>query len=68
MVRANTGGDTQLELGGFLDEFGGEVTGMEGGSDEDVGIGEFLLENAIGAFLVAGNLLSYVNQQWSILV
>ena len=56
MVRADTGSDTKLELGCLLDELGGEVTGMEGSGDEDLCLGEFLLEDAVGTFLVARDL------------
>lgn len=45
MIRANTGGNCELEVLRFGDEFLGEVAGMEGGSDEDCRSREFLLEN-----------------------
>ena len=56
VVRANTGGDGELQLGSFSGKFGGEVAGVEGGGDKDVGVGKVLLEGTVGAFLVAGNL------------
>ena len=56
MVRPDTGGDAKLELGSLLDEVRSEVAGVERGGDEDLGVGEVLLESTLGALLVARNL------------
>ena len=47
MVRADAGGDRQLELRRLGDPLGGQVGRPEGLRDDDVGIGEFALENRI---------------------
>lgn len=56
VVGPDTGGNSQLEFGCLFDELGGEVAGVEGGGDEDVGVREVLLEGAVGAFFVARDL------------
>jgi hypothetical protein len=40
----------------LLYQLGGEITWVEWGSDQDVGSGQLLLENAVRAFFVAGYL------------
>lgn len=56
MVGADTSGDADLEVLGPLEEVGGEVSGMEGGSNQHLGIDDVLLEEALGALLVVADL------------
>lgn len=55
VVRPDTGGNTKLELLGLGDEVGGEVAGVEGGGDEDLCVGELLLEDRVLPLLVVGD-------------
>lgn len=66
VVGAYTGGDTKLEFLGLGEEVSGEVAGVEGGSDEDLGLmlaelrsttylGQLLLEYRVRSFLVVSD-------------
>lgn len=44
MVGANSGGEEELEVLGFLDSLGGDISGVEGGGDKDVEVGDVLLQ------------------------
>jgi hypothetical protein len=44
MVRADAGGDDQLKLLRLLDPLLGHVSGPEGLRDDDLGVGELLVE------------------------
>jgi hypothetical protein len=64
VVRSDTGGDAELELGCLvLDQVGRQVSWMERRSNQYFGISEFLLEDAVGAFLVAGDLDTRVSHE-----
>ena len=52
VVRADAGGDGQLEIGGLGDALGGQVGRPERLGDDDVGVGQLLLEDRVGALLV----------------
>lgn len=41
VVRADTSGDTDLEVLGLLHELGGQVTGVEGSGDQDLGLRQY---------------------------
>lgn len=56
VVGPNTGGDTDLEVLGLGDELASEVARVEGRGDEDLGVLDVLLEDAVRAFLVIGDL------------
>lgn len=45
MIRAHAGREGELQLGGLGDEVLGEVGGVEGRGDQDVGVGELFLED-----------------------
>lgn len=54
VVRTNTGGDGELELLGLGETLSGEVTGVEGGGDDDFSVDELLVEGGVLALLVGG--------------
>ena len=55
MVRADAGGDCQLQLLRLGDALGGQIGRPEGLRDHDFGIGQFALEVAVRAVLVGGH-------------
>jgi hypothetical protein len=55
MVRPNTSSDTELEVLGLSNEIPGQVTGVERGTNVDVGINDFLGKLGVGSLLVRGN-------------
>lgn len=55
MIGAYTGCDAEFKVLGLFDEFGGEVTGVERSSDEDISSDYFLLEDTVWAFFAAAN-------------
>ena len=55
VVGTNTSSDTALEILGLLDDFGGEVTRVEGGGDDDLGILDVLAKLGVGSILVSGD-------------
>ena len=55
VVGTDSSSDAGLELGGLGEEGGGEVTRVEGGGDEDVGVDDLALESAVGTLLVRGD-------------
>lgn len=55
MVRADTGGDSDLELLRLLDHLAREVARVERGRDEDFGIDNVLRELGVRALLVRGD-------------
>ena len=55
MVRADAGGDDQLQLGRLGDAFRRHVGRPEGLRNDDLGVGQFLVELSVGAVLVGGD-------------
>jgi len=51
----DTGSDTELEVLGLGHDLLGEVGGVEGSGDEDVGVDNVLLELRLGSLLVVGD-------------
>ena len=56
MVRTDAGSDTDLEVLRLGDELAREVARVEGCGDEDLGVLDVLLEDAVRALLVAADL------------
>ena len=55
MVRADAGGDGELELLGLGEPLLGEISRPERLRDHDLGVGQLLLERRIGTVLVGGH-------------
>lgn len=55
VVRTDTCGDAALEVLGLLEDLGGQVGGVEGGSDDNLSILDVLAELGVGGVLVSGN-------------
>jgi hypothetical protein len=51
VVRADTSRDADFQFLGLLEEFSGEVPGVERRCDQDLGINDVLLEDAVRAIL-----------------
>ena len=57
LLEVNMGSDYDVGRGcNLFDELRGEVTGMEGSCDEDIGSRKLLLENAVRTLFAAGDL------------
>ena len=56
MVGADAGGDADFEVLRLGDELASEVARVEGCGDEDLGVLDVLLEDAVRALLVVGDL------------
>jgi hypothetical protein len=54
MVRADTSGNSELELLGLGQALSGQVTGVEGSGDDDLSIDELLVELGTLTVLVGG--------------
>lgn len=54
VVGTDTGSDSKLELLGLGQTLSGEVTGVEGGGDDDFGIDKLLVEGGVLTLLVGG--------------
>ena len=55
VVRADPGGDRELQLRRLGDPLGGQVRGPERLRDDDVGVGQLALEDRVGPVLVGGD-------------
>ena len=54
MVGSDTGGDGELELLGLCEALSGQISGVEGGGDDDLGVDELLVKGGVLAVLVRG--------------
>ena len=66
VVRADAGCDADLEVLRLGDELAREIARVEGRGDEDLGVLDVLLEDAVRAFLVVGNLVEE-GYEWIVL-
>jgi len=54
MVRPNAGSDSKLEFLGLGQALSGQVAGVEGGGDDDLGVDELLVKDRVLALLAGG--------------
>lgn len=57
LTRTDTSGNARLEFLCLLDDLSGGIAWMEGRSDENIGIYDFLLEFGVGSFLVENDFV-----------
>jgi hypothetical protein len=55
MVGSDAGGDSELQVLGLGQSFGGKVAGVEGSGDDDFGVDKLLVELGVFALLVRGS-------------